>query len=226
MVTVNPQKSCQAETFSKCQDASLDVHPSIGSRVKRTIDILGAFVGLLITAVLFVPIAIAIRLDTSGPILYSQLRCGYRGKLFRLWKFRSMVRNAEQLKHQVRNQAKGLIFKNDRDPRVTRVGRLLRSTSLDELPQFWNVLAGQMSLVGTRPPTPEEVQHYSTYHWQRLNVKPGLTGVWQVSGRSSVLDFEKIVEFDLQYQAQWSVMYDLHLTWKTIQSVFSRHGAF
>lgn len=104
------------------------------------------------------------------------------------------------MQHQVVNQAKGHIFKNDRDPRITRVGRFLRCSSLDEFPQFWNVLRGDMSLVGTRPPLPEEVQHYTPRHWQRLNVKPGITGVWQVNGRSQVLDFDAVVNLDIQYQ--------------------------
>jgi lipopolysaccharide/colanic/teichoic acid biosynthesis glycosyltransferase len=201
-------------------------HPSVSSTAKRGLDILGACLGLLVTAVIFLPLAIAIYLDNPGPILYSQLRCGYRGKSFRIWKFRSMVQNADHLKHQVKNQANGLIFKNDHDPRITRVGRLLRSTSLDEFPQFWNVLRGEMSLVGTRPPTLDEVQHYNRRHWQRLNVKPGLTGEWQANGRSSVLDFEEIVTLDLRYQQRWSVRYDLILIWKTIQSVILRKGAY
>ncbi|NJL09344.1 MAG: sugar transferase, partial [Calothrix sp. SM1_7_51] len=127
-------------------------------------------------------------------------RYGLQGRLFTMRKFRSMVPNAEQLKSSVENEADGLIFKNKNDFRVTRVGRFLRSTSLDEIPQFWNVLVGEMSLVGTRPPTADEVVKYNQRHWQRLNVKPGLTGEWQVNGRSKLTDFEKIVDLDLQYQ--------------------------
>lgn len=203
-----------------------DAHPAVHSRLKRGLDILGAIVGLLLTACLFLPIAVALWLDDPGPILYSQMRCGWRGQPFRIWKFRSMVVNADQLKHKVPNQASGHIFKNDRDPRITRVGRFLRRTSLDELPQFWNVLGGEMSLVGTRPPTLDEVQQYSNRHWQRLEVKPGITGEWQVNGRSSVTDFEAIVALDLRYQQRWSIGYDLKLILKTIELVLQRKGAY
>ncbi len=204
---------------------SLQVHPSIHSRMKRSIDILGAIVGLLVTAILFVPLALLIYLDNPGPILYSQTRCGFRGKPFRMWKFRSMVVNAEQLKHTIPNQAKGHIFKNDNDPRVTRVGRVLRRTSLDEFPQFWNVLKGDMSLVGTRPPTPDEVKRYTPRHWQRLEVKPGITGEWQVNGRSTISNFEKIVSLDLRYMRRWSIAYDFQIIFKTLAVVLKRKGA-
>ncbi|MGF1497896.1 MAG: sugar transferase [Elainellaceae cyanobacterium] len=202
------------------------IHPSVGSKFKRLIDIVGALVGLAITAVLFVPIAIAIQLDSPGPILYSQLRCGFRGQTFRIWKFRSMVRDADRLKVMVENQAKGLIFKNDNDPRITRVGRFLRRTSLDEFPQFWNVLMGHMSLVGTRPPTTDEVSRYEPHHWERLAVKPGLTGNWQVNGRSHISDFEAIVIMDLEYARQWSVRHDLSLIFRTVWIVLNRRGAY
>jgi lipopolysaccharide/colanic/teichoic acid biosynthesis glycosyltransferase len=201
------------------------VHISAHSNVKRFIDIIGSLVGLSITALIFIPLAIAIKLDSEGPILYSQTRCGLSGKTFRIWKFRSMCSNADQKKHLVKNQAKGHIFKNDQDPRITRVGRVLRKTSLDEFPQFWNVLMGDMSIVGTRPPTPDEVNHYSERHWLRLRVKPGLTGEWQVRGRSLVDDFEKIVSLDLDYQRKWSVWYDLTLIIETIKVVFHCKGA-
>ena len=128
-------------------------------------------------------------------------------------------------KHLVQNQASGFIFKNENDPRITRIGRFLRRTSLDELPQFWNVLKGDMSLVGTRPPTPDEVARYNPHHWRRLDVKPGLTGEWQVNGRSTVKNFEDIVDMDLQYQDKWSVTYDLQLILKTILVVVKGSGA-
>lgn len=202
------------------------VHPSVSSKLKRFIDILGALVGLGIVAILFVPIAIAIQLDNPGPIFYRQIRCGLYGRTFRIWKFRSMVVEADKLKHLVHNQAKGNIFKNRNDPRVTRVGRLLRKTSLDEFPQFWNVLKGEMSLVGTRPPTVDEVTKYQRHHFQRLLVKPGITGEWQANGRSSVEDFEEIVKMDIAYQQKWSVPYDLQLVLKTIAAVFQKEGAY
>lgn len=201
-------------------------HASVTSKAKRLTDIGGALVGLAITAVAFVPIAIAIQLDNPGPIFYSQTRCGLNGRPFRIWKFRSMVTNADQLKHLVNNEAKGLIFKNRNDPRITKVGRFLRRTSLDELPQFWNVLKGEMSLVGTRPPTLDEVSKYEDHHHQRLQVKPGITGEWQANGRSEVEDFEEIVRMDLAYQQKWTVLYDFALIFKTIKSVLFKNGAY
>lgn len=202
------------------------VHPSVTSRVKRLTDILGAIVGLGITAAVAIPIVVAIQLNNPGPIFYSQTRCGLNGRTFQIWKFRSMVVEAEQLQHLVKNEAQGQIFKNANDPRITRVGRFLRHTSLDELPQFWNVLLGDMSLVGTRPPTVDEVKQYAPHHWQRLQVKPGITGEWQVNGRSMVKDFEAVVQMDLDYQHKWSVAYDLYLLLKTLQVVFAKHGAY
>lgn len=204
---------------------SQTVHPSAYSAFKRWLDIVGSLVGLTILALVLVPLAIAIKLDSPGPIFYSQERYGLQGRVFRIRKFRSMVVNADALKAQVSNEASGLIFKNERDPRVTRMGRLLRSSSLDELPQFWNVLVGEMSLVGTRPPTADEVAHYNERHWQRLNVKPGLTGEWQVNGRSSVKDFEEIVNLDLRYQKLWHPLYDLAIIAKTIYVIFAKVGA-
>ncbi|MBF2000821.1 MAG: sugar transferase [Synechococcales cyanobacterium C42_A2020_086] len=202
------------------------VHPSVTSKFKRLIDILGSLVGLAITAVLFIPLAVAIQLDNPGPIFYRQTRCGLYGREFQIWKFRSMVVNADRLKHLVDNEAKGNIFKNRNDPRVTRVGQFLRRTSLDELPQFWNVLKGEMSLVGTRPPTVDEVMQYERHHFQRLLVKPGITGEWQANGRSHVEDFEEIVSMDVAYQHKWTVFYDIVLILKTIKAVLIKDGAY
>ena len=201
------------------------VHPSVTSQEKRILDILGALVGLAIAGVIAIPIAIAMWLDDPGNIFYSQTRCGLDGKPFRIWKFRSMIADADKQKHLVENQAKGHIFKNENDPRITRVGHFLRSTSLDEFPQFWNVLKGEMSLVGTRPPTTDEVAMYNSHHFQRLKVKPGITGEWQVRGRSEVLDFEEIVQMDLDYQKRWSFIYDVHLLIQTVTVVLARKGA-
>lgn len=203
----------------------VSVHPSVRSPLKRLIDILGALVGLIITTIILLPVAIVMFLDNPGPIFYGQTRCGLNGKTFQMWKFRSMVVGAENLKHLVKNEANGYIFKNKNDPRITPVGRFLRATSLDEFPQFWNVLKGEMSLVGTRPPTLDEVLHYNDHHWKRLNVKPGITGEWQVNGRSQVKDFEEIVQMDLDYQQKWSVFYDLFLLIKTFWVVFHKNGA-
>jgi lipopolysaccharide/colanic/teichoic acid biosynthesis glycosyltransferase len=201
------------------------VHRSAISKSKRSIDILGGLVGLAIATAVAVPIAVAMLLESPGPLLYSQTRCGLRGRRFKIWKFRSMIVGADRLKHLVTNEAKGHIFKNANDPRVTKVGRFLRRTSLDELPQFWNVLVGDMSLVGTRPPTPDEVVAYDSSHWERLNVKPGMTGEWQVNGRSGVKDFEDIVRMDLDYQRKWSLIYDINLICKTVWVVLRKSGA-
>ncbi len=215
----------ESTTFNSWELQSTQ-HPSVSSKFKRFLDIIGSFIGLLILAVVFVPIAIAIKIDSPGPIFFTQERYGLQGQTFLLRKFRSMVADAEKLKSLVKNEADGLIFKNKNDFRVTKVGRFLRSTSLDELPQFWNVFVGEMSLVGTRPPTADEVMQYNQRHWQRLNVKPGLTGEWQVNGRSKVKDFEKVIDLDLQYQKKWYPMYDVLLIVRTFIIILGRVGAF
>ena len=203
---------------------SPETHPSVRSKIKRAIDIVGAIVGLIITGIVYLPIAWAIKSDSEGPVLFHQTRCGWMGRKFRIWKFRSMYANAESMKKQVKNQATGAFFKNDNDPRVTPIGSFLRRTSFDELPQFWNVLKGDMSLVGTRPPTPEEVETYQIPEWQRLDVKPGMTGEWQVNGRSQVRNFEDVIKLDLKYQHNWSLQYDLKLILKTIKIIFNKNN--
>lgn len=208
----------------RAQAQQLPYHPSVRSRLKRLIDIVGAIVGLAITAIVLIPIAIAIKLDSPGPIFFRQTRCGLMGHQFRLWKFRSMVTNAEILKAQIQNEVEGPFFKNQNDPRITRVGRFLRRTSLDELPQFWNVLIGDMSLVGPRPPTLDEVARYAVPLWRRLNVKPGMTGEWQTSGRSQILKFEDVVHLDLRYQRRWSLVYDLKLIALTLLKLFQKNN--
>lgn len=200
-------------------------HPSVHNPIKRSIDIAGALVGLTLTGMAAVPIAIAMYISDPGPLFYSQIRCGLYGRRFRIWKFRSMVVGADKYKHLVSNQAQGCFFKNENDPRITKLGRFLRRTSLDEFPQFFNVLKGEMSLVGTRPPTLDEVENYQPHHWVRLNVKPGITGEWQVKGRSAVRDFEAVVRLDIDYQKKWSIGYDLKLILQTIYSVLNKKGA-
>lgn len=202
------------------------IHPSVSCVIKRSVDLLGSLVGLVILAVIFLPIAIAIKLESPGPIFYSQERHGLHGTTFRIWKFRSMVSNADELKTLVKNEVQGHLFKNENDPRITRVGRFLRRTSLDEFPQFWNVLKGDMSLVGTRPPTPDEVAAYEVHHWHRLNVKPGITGQWQVNGRSSIKDFEEVVKLDLLYQELWNPLYDVQLLIRTVLHLLLRTDAY
>jgi lipopolysaccharide/colanic/teichoic acid biosynthesis glycosyltransferase len=205
--------------------SSQHIHPSVENKIKRLIDIIGALLGLALTSLIIIVVAIAMSIFDPGPIFYRQMRCGLYGQTFRLWKIRSMVVDAHLLQHTITNEAVGQIFKNAHDPRITTLGKFLRRTSLDEFPQFWNVLKGDMSLVGTRPPTVEEVQSYQVHHWQRLQVKPGITGEWQVHGRSDVKDFEEILRLDLRYQHHWSVLYDLKLILKTILIVIKGQGA-
>ncbi|MBL0225846.1 MAG: sugar transferase [Geobacteraceae bacterium] len=191
--------------------------------LKRCLDILGAVVGLVITALLFPFIALAIKLESSGPLFFSQKRVGENGRSFTCWKFRSMRVDAEEHKKDLmdRNEMQGAMFKVKDDPRITRVGRFLRKTSMDELPQFWNVLSGEMSLVGTRPPTPDEVEAYQNWHRKRICIKPGITGLWQVSGRNKIQDFDEVARLDIAYIEQWSLWLDIKLICRTIWVVLA-----
>lgn len=195
--------------------------------MKRCLDIAGAIVGLGITALLFPFIALAIKRDSAGPLLFGQKRVGDHGRLFRCWKFRSMYIDAEERKKELmaHNEMNGAMFKMKQDPRITRVGHFIRKTSLDELPQFWNVLKGEMSLVGTRPPTPDEVATYQNWHRRRISIKPGITGLWQVSGRNQIQEFDEVVRLDLQYIDQWSIGLDIRILLRTIKVVFMREGS-
>lgn len=198
-----------------------------GLLLKRLMDILGGAVGLVITAVITPFIAIAIKLDSKGPVFFSQVRIGRNGRRFRIYKYRTMVQDAEEKKKDLEkdNEMKGLMFKMKDDPRVTKVGAFLRKTSLDEFPQFFNVLKGEMSLVGTRPPTEEEFEKYNAVYRRRISMTPGLTGMWQVSGRSGIDDFDEVVKYDLEYIDHWSLSLDLQILFKTIGVVFTRRGA-
>ena len=203
-----------------------ETHPSVNSKPKRALDIVGGLVGLILTALVYVPVAIIIKFDDGGPVFFAQTRCSWLGKRFKIWKFRSMVTDAEARKNEVDNQVEGPLFKNENDPRITKIGRFLRKTSLDEFPQFWNVLKGDMSLVGTRPPTPDEIEQYELGQWQSLNVSPGMTGEWQVNGRSNIKKFEDVIRLDLRYQENWSFFYDVKLLVKTVWVLlFHRSGA-
>ncbi len=195
--------------------------------IKRIIDVVGAVVGLVLGAPFFGLIALAIRLDSPGPVFYRQVRVGYKGKLFMVYKFRSMRVGADQEQESLRelNEADGPLFKIRNDPRLTRVGRFLRRTSLDELPQFLNVLKGEMSLIGPRPPTPGEVEQYQAWHRKRLEVPPGMSGLWQVSGRSE-LTFDEMVLLDLYYVEHWSPWLDFTILVRTIPTVLSGNGAY
>jgi exopolysaccharide biosynthesis polyprenyl glycosylphosphotransferase len=197
--------------------------------LKRLMDIVGALIGILITGFISIFITIAIKLDSPGPVIFAQDRVGLNGRTFKLYKFRSMCIDAEEKKRELRqyNQVDGgLMFKIKNDPRVTRVGRFIRKTSIDELPQFINVLRGEMSLVGTRPPTLDEVSKYENYQRRRISIKPGLTGLWQVSGRSSILDFDEVVKLDTKYIDEWSIWLDIKIIIKTFLVIFKRKGAY
>jgi exopolysaccharide biosynthesis polyprenyl glycosylphosphotransferase len=195
--------------------------------LKRCLDIAGALTGLFITVLFFPFIALAIKTDSPGPLLFGQERVGERGRIFRCWKFRSMYVDAEERKKELLhlNEMNGAIFKIKNDPRITRVGAFLRKTSFDELPQFWNVLKGEMSLVGTRPPTPAEVTNYENWHRKRICIKPGITGLWQVSGRNEIKDFDEVARLDIEYIEKWSLWLDVKILFKTVWVVFARNGS-
>jgi len=195
--------------------------------LKRAMDVLISMVGLVLLFPLFLVIGLAIRLDSSGPILFRQVRVGKGEQLFACYKFRSMYHGADEEKEKLKdqNEANGIFFKIRKDPRVTSVGRYLRRLSLDELPQLANVLMGHMSLVGPRPATPAEVQRYQPWHKRRLEVAPGLTGLWQVSGRSE-LTFDEMVLLDLYYIEKWSPLLDLQIMIRTVPTAIVGKGAY
>ncbi|MBI2841893.1 MAG: exopolysaccharide biosynthesis polyprenyl glycosylphosphotransferase [Armatimonadetes bacterium] len=200
----------------------------IGYRIaKRLIDIVGSAVLLLLLAPLFLVIAICIRLDSCGPVVFRQTRLGLGGKPFTFYKFRSMCTDAEESRKKIlhMNEVSGPVFKIKQDPRVTRVGKWLRRYSIDELPQLFNVLKGNMSFVGPRPPLPDEVRRYEKWQLERLSVVPGITCLWQVSGRSK-LSFDEWVQLDLKYINSRSILLDFRILLKTIPAVISGEGAY
>jgi exopolysaccharide biosynthesis polyprenyl glycosylphosphotransferase len=201
--------------------------PRISLILKRVFDILGSALGLIVLSPVLVVIAVAVRTTSRGPSLFVQDRCGLKGKVFRFYKFRTMVVDAEQRRAEVEhlNEMCGPAFKIRRDPRITGLGAVLRRSSLDELPQLWNVLKGDMSLVGPRPPLPDEVERYNSRQAQRLSVPPGITGLWQVSGRSLIPDFETWLALDLDYARRWSLWLDTKILVKTVVVVASGRGA-
>jgi len=195
--------------------------------LKRAMDIVGALVGCAISIPIIAVVAIPLKLESPGPLFFKQQRVGRNGRVFYIHKLRSMYVDAEQRKQELmaKNEMSGLMFKMQDDPRITRVGRFIRKTSIDELPQFFDVLRGDMSLVGTRPPTLDEYKQYESHHKRRLSMKPGITGLWQVSGRSRIDDFEEVVKLDVQYIDNWSLWGDVKLLLKTVAVVFARRGA-
>jgi exopolysaccharide biosynthesis polyprenyl glycosylphosphotransferase len=208
---------------------SFSVHRRQGSwqlAAKRTIDLVGALAALALTLPIWLAVALAIKLDSRGPIFFVQPRCGQYGRLFPFVKFRTMVTDAEAKKAELRalNEKTGPVFKMQRDPRVTRVGRVLRKYSIDELPQLLNVLAGHMSLVGPRPPVPQEVARYEFDHRGRLSMRPGITCLWQISGRNEI-EFEDWVKLDLEYVERWSLWLDFQILLGTLPAVVSGRGA-
>ena len=195
--------------------------------MKRLLDLVGALVGCAFLGILAVVVGPMIKLESPGPIFFAQKRVGRNGRIFKMYKFRSMYADAEERKKELmaQNEMNGLMFKMENDPRITKTGAFLRKTSLDEFPQFINILKGDMSLVGTRPPTLDEFAQYSPYHKKRLSFRPGLTGMWQVSGRSDITDFEEIVKLDVEYIDNWSFWLDIKILLKTFLEVFTQKGA-
>ena len=194
---------------------------------KRAMDIIGSLCGIILLSPLLIIVALAIKIeDPRGSIFFSQQRCGKDNKLFPMYKFRSMVSNAEELLEELmeHNEMDGPVFKIKDDPRITRVGKFIRKTSIDELPQLFNILRGDMSIVGPRPAIPHEVAEYSDYHKQRLLVKPGLTCIWQVSGRNSI-GFEEWMDMDLEYIEKRNLWMDIKLIFKTVGVLFGDENA-
>ncbi len=195
--------------------------------IKRIMDIIGGLVGCLFTIIIGIFICPIIYLEDPGPVIFKQKRVGKNGRYFNIYKFRSMYKDAEarlkDLKDQ--NEMDGFMFKMKNDPRITKVGKFIRKTSLDEFPQFFNVIKGDMSLVGTRPPTVEEYKNYSSHHKRRLSLKPGITGLWQTSGRSEITDFEEVVRLDCYYIDHWSVAYDIKILLSTVWTVLTGKGS-
>ena len=209
--------------------SSINIVSSWQLLVKRLMDIAGGLVGCIFTGIIYIFIAPIMKVKSPGPVFFSQVRMGKNGKPFKIYKFRSMYMDAEERKKELieKNNIKdGLMFKMDDDPRIIKgIGHFIRKTSLDEFPQFWNILKGDMSLVGTRPPTMDEWDKYELHHRRRLAIKPGLTGMWQVSGRSEITDFEEVVELDTKYIEQWSIGLDIKILFKTVTVVFTGSGA-
>lgn len=199
----------------------------VGLFIKRSFDIVASLLGIFALLPFFLVIACFIKMDSKGPIFYRQHRIGKNGQIFRMYKFRSMVSNADELRKQLEsyNEVDGPVFKIRKDPRITRIGRFIRKYSIDELPQLFNVLKGEMSIVGPRPPLPKEVEKYGDWEWRRLEVLPGITGLWQVSGRSD-LSFQQWMNLDVYYIENWSFTLDIKIMLKTIPVVFRGRGAY
>ena len=217
-------ESCQGVPFLTIRSTGFH---ATGLLYKRVLDFVGGLVGTLTFLVMYPVVALAIKIDSPGPVLFKQKRVGKHGRVFLLYKFRTMYADAEERLRELtgKNEMNGFMFKLAEDPRITRVGRFLRKTSIDEVPQFLNVLKGEMSLVGTRPPTLAEVDKYRPEHLKRIASKPGMTGLWQVSGRNKINDFEQVVELDCRYMESWRFSKDLKILAQTVFVVLRRKGA-
>ena len=201
------------------------VHNSTSLAIKRFVDIIGAIVGLIVSIPIIAITAIPLLIESPGPLFFKQERVGQNGRLFNIYKLRSMYKEERKKELMAQNKMDGLMFKMDNDPRITKVGRVIRKLSIDELPQFFNVLKGDMSLVGTRPPTVREFEQYENRHKRRLSMRPGITGMWQVSGRSNINDFEDVVKLDCEYIDNWSLLLDVKILLKTVKVVLTHEGA-
>ena len=195
--------------------------------IKRAFDILASLFGCVFALIAMAIVAIPLKKESPGPLIFKQPRVGRNGRIFNIYKIRSMYVDAEERKAEylAANKMDGLMFKLEDDPRITKVGRVIRKYSIDELPQFFNVLKGDMSLVGTRPPTIDEFNRYESRHKRRLSMRPGISGMWQVSGRSEITDFEEVVELDCKYIDEWSIMLDIKILLKTVYVVLTHKGA-
>ena len=195
--------------------------------IKRLVDIIGSLIGILLTIIIGIFLAPILLLESKGPLIFCQKRVGVNGRIFNFYKFRSMYADAEERKKELmaQNEMQGLMFKMENDPRITKTGAFIRKTSIDELPQFWNVLKGDMSLVGTRPPTLDEYQQYSYYQKRRISFRPGITGLWQISGRNDIKEFDEVVRLDLEYIDNWSLLLDFKIIMRTIWVVLRGSGA-
>ncbi len=225
--------NCWAEPTRVAACPVLRLHPARlefpALLLKRAFDVIGALLALILAAPLMLLIALAVKLDSPGPVFFRQRRVGVGGRTFTIWKFRCMFQDAEERKHELAHlniYGNPRLFKLPDDPRVTRMGKFLRRSSLDELPQLFNVLCGEMSLVGPRPPIPSEVDTYEPHHYERLSVVPGITGPWQVGGRNLITDFEMVVQMERAYIGSWSLLLDAKILFRTIAVVFRGWGAY
>ncbi len=222
----NGEKGIQRFGNSSVVNFSTTFYRSSDVALKRVIDIIGSLVGLIICGLVSIFLVPLIKRD-GGPAIFVQDRVGRNGRVFKFYKFRSMRVDAEEIKKELmsQNQMQGGMFKIENDPRITKIGHFIRKTSLDELPQFWNVLKGDMSLVGTRPPTLDEYMTYTPEQKRRLSFKPGITGLWQISGRSNITNFDDVVKLDVTYLDGWTIWKDIEILLKTIKVVFMKDGA-